>query len=70
MKLEDKKLASGLTYGQWADEQLRLGNYDCTREDLIAYCDREMRRYEKLKQTRIPTIQERLESMEGGMGAL
>ena len=66
---ENMKLASGLTYGEWADEQLALGNYDCTRDELIQYCYKQQQEFERQCEKPTRTFREQYESMEGGMGS-
>lgn len=66
---ENVKLASGLTYGEWADEQLALGNYDCTRDELIQYCHKQQQELKNQCEKPIRKFREQCESMEGGMGS-
>lgn len=46
--LENKKLPSGQTYGEWADEKLAAGHYRCTREELIQFCQRQQAELENM----------------------
>jgi len=59
----------GDTVGEWADAQLRLGNYDCSREELIRYACNQLRDLQEQKKKPVRTFREQCESMEGGMGA-
>ena len=67
--LENKRMRCGMTYGEWADQQLKTGECEGTRDELIAYCDEQMREFER--SLRIPrrTMRETMDSMEGGLGS-
>jgi hypothetical protein len=63
---ENYVTASGQTIRQWAEDQVAQGNWD----DVDAAIAEAIEQYQELRDCPPPTpFKDRLESMEGGMGA-